>query len=413
MLSDELAISAIIEGSQLLLGTTNQFLKPFEDILESDFKNGMRLNFKLSNRKFIKKIIPILYFANQDDAKEIVQIYKELYNGTYPYKEMEDEEEVRKMIISSNYEWILFKDPNGNIAGCITFALNFNNKKGYIRGFMVKKKYQGRIDVVKAMIGSMIGMCRIYKEKMLIWHVENRTAHAKSQYAMWICGIRPIAFFPNKDIFLHKIESDLMQIIYNEKVLTEYRRKDPPQILQEVINCFLYSNNRYNLGVFQTMDPRLNLDEGKCARLERNLIRKNSKEKHGYEHIRLILKNSDSYFQFLYTPQVKNLEKTVYEVNSLEELQVFLKEFIKISKELKIRYLECFVSSYNPEHQKMFLNAGLTPRGYVPSWRYVERLNLYEDQILFNRYEGSIDEDIQLINEGQQLLDALNLQSEI
>jgi hypothetical protein len=243
--------------------------------------------------------------------------------------------------------------------------------------------------------------------------VENRTAHAKSQHAMWICGIRPIAFFPNKDIFLNKIESDLMQVIYNEKVLREYRRKDPPQILKEVINCFLYSNNRYNLGLFKTKNPHLNLDEVECARLERKLIRKTMKEKHGYEHIRLTLKDSDSYFQFLYTPQVNNLEKTRYEVNSLEELHVFLKEFIKISKELQIRYLECFVSSYNPEHQKMFLNAGLTPRGYVPSWKYVESLDVYEDQIIFNLYEGKIDEGIQLIDEGQQLLEVLNLQSEI
>jgi hypothetical protein len=45
----------------------------------------------------------------------------------------------------------------------------------------------------------------------------------------------------------------------------------------------------------------------------------------------------------------------------------------------------------------------------VPSWRYIEKLKLYEDQILFNRFEGMIDEDIQLINEGQQLLEALNL----
>ena len=323
MLSDELVISTIIEGSQLLLGTTNQFLKPFKDILEPDFKNGMRLNFKLSSRKSIKKLIPILYFANQNDAKEIIQIYKELYNGTYPYKEMEDEEEVSKMINSSKYEWILFKDSIGNIAGCITFALDFNNKKGYIRGFMVKKKYQGRIDVVKAMIGSMIGMCRIYSKKILIWYVENRTAHAKSQHAMWICGIRPIAFFPNKDIFLNKIESDLMQIIYNEKVLREYRRKEPPKILPEVIGCFLYSDSRYDLGAFQKQDPPLNLNKTKCDRLERTLMRRNTKDKYGYEDIRLSLPDSDSYFQFLDTPQVKNFEKTRYKLIVLKNSMFF------------------------------------------------------------------------------------------
>ena len=118
---------------------------------------------------------------------------------------MEDEQEVRKMIEDPNVQWILYQDNSYNIAGCITFVLDFEYKRGYIRGFMLKKKYQGYIDITKAMIGSMLGMLHKFKGKIYTWYVENRTAHAKSQYSMWVCGIAPIAFYPNKDIFLGKV----------------------------------------------------------------------------------------------------------------------------------------------------------------------------------------------------------------
>ena len=122
----------------------------------------------------------MLRLAKPEDAKEITEIYKELYNGTYPYKEMEDIEEVKSMIQDPNIQWIIYQDPFYNIAGCITFVLDFENKRGYIRGFMLKKKYQKQIDITKAMIGSMIGMIYKFKDAIFNWYVENRTAHAKS-----------------------------------------------------------------------------------------------------------------------------------------------------------------------------------------------------------------------------------------
>ena len=95
----------------------------------------MHLNFEIAERKHQRKISPILRLANPNDAKEITEIYKELYDGTYPYKEMEDVEEVRKMILDPHVKWIVYQDPNYNIAGCITFVLDFENRRGYIRGY--------------------------------------------------------------------------------------------------------------------------------------------------------------------------------------------------------------------------------------------------------------------------------------
>jgi len=71
--------------------------------------------------------------------------------------------------------------------------------------------------------------------------------------------------------------------------------------------------------------------------------------------------------------------------------------------------MEVFVSAYKPDHQKIFLEAGLSPRGYIPSWNYNQKKNVFEDCILFNEFKGKIDENIQLISEGKELLNCLNL----
>jgi hypothetical protein len=66
------------------------------------------------------------------------------------------------------------------------------------------------------------------------------------------------------------------------------------------------------------------------------------------------------------------------------------------------------VSAYNAAHQQVFLDLGLFPRGYVPSWEYNKDFDCFEDQILFNSYEGAIDTNIAVYEENRGLLEALS-----
>jgi len=329
---EQVATMQYISSNELFCNYIDEFLEPFEYLIKTDIHRGMVLNFDIYHKSTIKKLSPILILARPRDAKKITEIYKELYNGTYPYKEMEHEKSVRKMIDNLNYRWVLFKDRFNNVAGCITFALDFKNKRGYIRGFMLRKKYQGHIDIVKSMIGSMIGMCNTFRDKIFMWYVENR----------------------------------------------------------KIIN------------------PKLDLDPRKLNSLYKKITKKTVKDKFGYETITFSIKDSNSYIQFIYTPTVQTFEKTKYKVKNLEELYVLVHELKKFRSELNIRYYEVFVSAYEPNHQKIFLDAGLSPRGYIPSWNYNQKRKYFEDYILFNYFEGKIDEDIQLIPKGIELLKSLN-----
>ncbi|KKL67511.1 hypothetical protein LCGC14_2134250, partial [marine sediment metagenome] len=389
-----------------------EFLEPFKNLTSSPIKNEMHLNFEIKENKHPKKISPILRLAHPNDAQEITEIYKELYDGTYSYKEMEDVEEVKKMILDPHVKWIIYQDPQYHIAGCITFVLDFENRRGYIRGFMLKKKYQGRIDITKAMIGSMLGMLHEFRDKIYTWYVENRTAHAKSQYSMWVCGIAPIAFYPNKDIFLEQVESDLMQILYDERALKKFRSSEIPCFIPSVESCYQYSNKRYSLGTFSIKSPNIILGKKKVGKLQKKLVRNIERDQFGYETIKFTFEGSDSYFEFLHTPQVKNFEKTKYKVKSLEELYVFTQELIKLKEELDVRYCEVFVSAYNPKYQQIFFNAGFKPRGYIPSWECSQDTLEFSDSILFSIFDGKISEDIQLIDHGHKLLEVLGFSSD-
>lgn len=388
---------------------TNQFLSQFDSFRSENVFSGEPLDFELSDRLNNNKIPPILDLAKPEEAKEILKIYQDLFFGTYPYREMNNELEIKKMIMNPSVQWVTFKTPNGNIAGCVTYVLDFFHKRGYIRGFMLKKKYQGNFDIIKAMIGSMIGMCCTFKNKILLWYVENRTAHTSSQYPMYRSGLEPIGFYPNKDVFFGKIESDLMQIAYDKKALKTLRSSEIPQIIPDAINCFNYSAGRYNLGIAKIKIPKLKLNKKDVEMYQRKLSKKITRDKFGYYSIKLYFTGSKSHFKFLYTSQVGNFEKTEYYVNNLEELFVFVQEFTRLAKLLKVRYYEIFISAYKVLHQTIFYKAGLRPRGYIPSWKFDQKRKVMKDHILFNYFEGDIDKNIKLIEEGKELLKSLKL----
>jgi len=375
-----------------------------------DLNIGSSLQLQRHDGSQRKKINPILQLAKPNDAEVIAALFYQAYDGTYPYKEFEDVEELRKMIDERLINFVLFKKKSGEILGCLKFILDFENKRGYQGGMAVWKKFLGKIDVVKAYVGSCIFFYNQFRDRIFLWYGEARTAHSKVQYFCKKCGVWPLGMFPNKDVFLNKIESDLFVIGYYKKTLDQYRSKTIPRIIPEILRCFTYSNERYNLGPVDIVSPTVKLDPNRLMKLQHNLCVNIAEDRFGYVNIELRLPNTSSYFKFLYTPQIQNFEKVDYKVNNLEELCVFIDEFLRLGRELNIRYCEVFVSAYKPEVQKMFLSAGLRPMGYIPSWQYNKKLNCFEDKIIFNWFKGCISSDIELIQEGWELFQILDLE---
>jgi hypothetical protein len=408
MITQEIIQYPVIPYKKLSPNSVDEFLEIFEDVLDLDLENGMELDFLIDTKLGSDKISPTLILAKPKDAKVIASICKEVYEGTYPYKEIEDVHMVKKMIESLDNHFILF-EINGDIAGCFRCALDFEHKKGYSGGFMVKKKYQQVLDVTKSIIGSYFWMWKTFKKEISMWYCENRTAHAASQYITSVCGINTVAFFPNKDVFYDQVESDVMGVIYREKTLKKYRDRKTPILIENALDSFFHCDNLYNLGNFQLASPDLDLNYDKISELQKAFRKDLITDKYGYGYHQFFIKGTKSYFTFLHTSQIQNFEKTKYHVESLEELYVYLEEFLKSMKINKIRYCEAFISAFRPEDQQLFYEFGFRARGYVPCWNYNKTENKFEDYVVFNYFEGQVPR-AELLPIGQELVDLLSIQ---
>jgi len=401
----------VISYKDIFYNYTQQILQSFEKFEEIDLDSGTFFDFAIKERVEKKKINPMIRRATPKDVDEIIFVYKDIYEDSYPYKEMEDREHILEMLKSPNVEWLIFETKEGEIVGCYTFVLDFDKKLGYIRGFVIKKRFLGKLDIIKMAMGSCIAMYNKYNNRIFRWYGECRTAHSKSQYFCSAGGFKPIAFYPCKDVFYNKVESDLLIISYDERALRELRSIQVPTFLPEIEDQFLFSDKRYLLGDFDIVDPCIALNQREVNKIKKNLQVHISEDKFGYIDIKFTLEGSSSFFSFLYTPQVQNFEKTKYKVNSIEELFVFGQTFQEYRVKYKVRYLEVFISAYNPVHQKVFYDLGLIPQGYVPSWSYNGREGVFEDFILFNYTGAKIDTSMDLLEEGLELLRVLKYQA--
>ncbi|MFX1312851.1 MAG: hypothetical protein ACFFHD_09585 [Promethearchaeota archaeon] len=385
----------------------DEFLDSCQFISNFNLDQILNLDFELDFYYKSEKVCPIIELAKPEDAKKIVDIFNEIYRGTYPYKAMEDPNTIREMIIQQNCHWFLFKLPSNEIVGCFGADLELNRKKAFLHGFIIRKQYQKSIDIFKAFIGCIIYLWKEYHEKIFLWYGEMRTNESISQFFTSLIGMKPIAFLPNKDIFLNKIESDILHVIFNKNVLREYRHKEAPRIIRQALNCYSYSNRRYELGLPIIENPNIILKQNTIDIIKKRIIKSSIKDKFGNEDITFYIKDLNSYFRFFHNRYSKNCEKTDYKVNNLEELYVFINELKTLIDESKINYFECFVSAYEPTHQKLFVQSGFKPRGYIPCWKLEKEKNIFEDQILFNFFKGNISREIKFIPESRELIENL------
>ncbi|MBN1802039.1 MAG: hypothetical protein JW891_11060 [Candidatus Lokiarchaeota archaeon] len=405
-------IETRLESFQLKKPTFSNFTGDFLDLypwfrsLEFDMvlEEGFKFLYEIPERTQNGKFNPMLRKARVEDVDDIISTYQDIYEGTYPYKEMEDPHHLQGLITSSAVEFFAFEDPiTGDFCGCFTVVLDFKQKKGYTRGFVVKKKYCGRMDVLKAFLGSLVWCYAKHEGKIVRWYGESRTAHAKSQYCMRHAGFRPVAFLPNKDVFYDDVESDVLLISYDERALYHLRSEKIPQIIPEAVRCFDYSSEKYDLGRCEVWDDLLSLNFEKIKSLTRKAQVKKSTGEFGYETYSILIKGTDSCLSFVHAPRVNNMENAKYRAFNNEELFVLARAFSKQVSKLKCRYAEIYLSAHEPVHQRIFYDVGFYPRGHVPSWKYDNKTGRFEDYLLFNQFKKSVEQNMELLKEGRAL----------
>lgn len=388
------------------INTIQDFLRTYAKYKDLDLEDGISFPKRSSSKA--QKLTPTVQIAKPEDAQIISEIFKRVYQNTYPYKELESSQEIRKMIEDPDYNWIVFKINGDEIIGCIGIEFDSSVKSMTLHGFAIKKEYQGMTSLPKLLLAGWVALLNKYEKKALMWFGEARSAHSKSQFLGAYLGLKPIAFFPKKDIFFNREESEFLLILYDEDVLTKYRRKEIPKIIPRVLTCYSYALKKYQLGFPELKNHlRLDFDDKKIKIIKQNLIYQEENDDLGNSLITLSINNSDAYISFLHNPIVQIFEKTDYKVSNKEQLFVFIEEVKELIKKLKIRYFEFFASAYHPTHQVILYDAGLKAFGYVPCFKYIKEEDIFEDQIVFIYYKGKVTGDLKMIPETENFLKAI------
>ena len=386
--------------------TIQDFLRTYAKYKDLSLENGISFPKKSSSKA--QKVTPTVQIAKPEEAQNISEIFKQVYQNTYPYKELESAQEIRKMIEDPDYNWILFKINGNEIIGCIGIEFDDSAKSMTLHGFAIKKEYQGMTSLPKLLLAGWVVLLKKYEKRALMWFGEARSAHSKSQFIGAYLGLRPIAFFPKKDIFFNREESEFLLILYDEDLITKYRKKETPKIIPRVLTCYSYALKRYQLG-FPDLKKHITLDfdDKKIETIKKNLIYQEENDNLGNSLITISINNSDAYISFLYNPLIRIFEKTDYNISNKEQLFVFIEEVKELINKYKIRYFEFFASAYHPTHQAILYDAGLKPFGYVPCFKYVKEEDIFEDQIVFIYYKGKVNENLKMIPETENFLKAI------
>jgi hypothetical protein len=412
-MDDHLTIfSRIITKPKEEVFTLQDILNTYPYLKEVDLENGYDFEPSTSNGK----IIPSIKFASEEDAREITQIFREVYDSTYPYKKMESVPDVMSMIRDPNYYWIIFKLKSGQIIGCLGMNLDFKQKLGNIFGFAFKKEIRQNIDIGRACLTSVFAPIYKFRDKILIWYGEARTRILSVQYLTKIVGMLPVAFLPKKDIFFNKPESEFLVVIYDRNVLSHYRSLKKPELISQVIFCYFYAFQKYSLElptIKNYENIELSLDKSEIVYKRTQLIKRVERDKFDNELITYSIKHTDSFCQFIYYRNINTAEKTKYKVSNAEELELFLIEIKKLIKTSKLRYFEVHVSAYNSKHQALFFKAGFKPTGYIPAFKYNNTEHRFEDQVVFIYYNVNLEQKIALIPETKEFLKTIRYFKEV
>lgn len=374
----------------------------FQDTIDNFLNNNSYYeNFNLNEGFYLSEINersevnPYICFAKEDDVEQIAEIFKSEYQGTYPYKQLENPSAIKQMIENPDFYWIIFKVQKNKVIGCIGIHLELERKHGSIHGFVVKKSYQGIINMSEISRAIIFYMVKKYYKTILVWSCEVLSSNPKVQSICRICKFSPFAFLPKKDYFFHRQESEFIYILYDNEIFFKFRSKKDPRlpINPQLQRCYLTSLKMMGLSpVLKEPGIRVpKLDQNKIDFLKNGIVKWVEYDEYNNKLVRFYFRNSSSYIQFFHNTYVNNAENVEYHIEVPEEFSLFIDLTKKYILENGLEYFEIFVSAYRDIEQAILLKSGFNAFGYLPAFKLNPISNELEDQVVYAFYKGELD----------------------
>ena len=317
----------------------------------------------------------------EEDAEELTKIFKAVYNGQYPLKEYEDPEWVKKRVDDPNFYWkVCAQKDDDKAVGCGVMILNPQDGRLYGGRSVLEPAIQGQGIMNKIGLDSIKITINELRDRIRIFMGQSRTEpeNIAMQRSLEKLGFKPLALMIDFDTGLGERESEIVQALFFSKV---YNRRKDVKIIPSIEPFYNVSRRQFpRIGKdYEVVNP--NSVMGKHCNLtygtKLNKYRDNFEIENTVAHIRAEI-NSFS----------NSMEILEYTHGHPDLLKVFLKEIIKLCEIRNLKFVEAYVSAYEPKDQQVFLDAGFKIAGYFPSYEVVDGIG--EDRIIMVKSPDTI-----------------------
>mgnify|MGYP006291961245 CR=1 FL=1 len=322
------------------------------------------------------------------DAAQVSEIYRQVYNNTYSYTEYTDSDYLMKDIRNKWTGWYVMV-PRGEydqIAGCVSTEVDPIHHRAYGRGLMMHPKYQG------LGVGSRLGqygferLTATYGDKIRFFYSENRAVgNSKSLKVVENIGFKPLGILPYKDVFFNKRESPVLMALHSSHAWKN--RKASIRIIPRLIPLKAYIDKVYKRKT-KGDDVRVEKVNLTRARTFQKIIITKTNKPFGYVLHTFTCSKTGESLDITVNLQNLNAENMHIHCSSpitAKMLMEFMMNYFKahgVSKKashrifnkkkyhmgLPIQYIEGYCPSDKPEIQQAFIDAGLRPLGWIPTW---------------------------------------------
>lgn len=360
--------------------------------------------------------------ASPADIPSIISLYHTVYKGSYTLKEVQIPEIILKKIENPDYFWLLAQEGE-RVVGSVIFAIDQLNKIGKCYAAVVLPELRG-LDVMRTMVRQ--GLERLTQRTRVcdVIYATTRTVSVAPQVVLEHLNFHSMGIFPNVRK-VKSFETHGLEVFVRDGSLP--LRRDPPRLISEVVDIYKIVREVLNLGPHEEVllplsDPRsmgepipfvVNNDESAVLDLFDRYSRRHIMEQTFFPFVEPNLLftseqvGSEIFVNFNETDG--NGVIVGYRIKSgiqNEDFRRVLMWFCDAAERAGMRYIESLVSAYQPEFQRITVDARFLPCAYFPAMRWTEE-NRREDYIVFSRSFERLDfMDLHLVDTNRRYLDA-------
>ena len=356
--------------------------------------------------------------AGENDIDGIIDLYRVVYKGNYTLRDVQEPAVIRKKIQNPTCFWTLAHE-GARVIGSVIFAIDPLNKLGKCYAAAVLPEFRGQ-DVMRTMVLQGLERLTVRTRICDVIYATTRTVSVAPQVVLEHLGFQPMGIFPNVRK-VKSFETHGLEVFFREGSLAS--RRQPPLLIPEVAEFFRITREVLHLPEHQEVDLPL-ADPRKMgepiafatSRDEERILRKfdeyqdrdlMDKVFFPFLEPNLLFTSEDGKAEIFVNFNESDGNGTIlaYRIQT-DDLRRVLMWFCEAASQSGMRYIELLVNAYNPELQRIAIDARFLPNAYFPAMRWSED-NQREDYIAFARSFERLDfMDLHLVDTNRRYLDA-------